>query len=90
MWKQSKSLETFFMGKGVFRQNDTNLVEKAMESCACRSVLSGVAGYGLGAALGLFSASVGPDVGLIDPAKQTVKSGITHHRLAHIYKYFYL
>lgn len=75
MWKQSKSLDMFFAGKGVLRRDDSNFVEKAVESCALRSVMSGVAGYGIGAAIGLFSASVGPDVGLIDPAKQSVRTG---------------
>lgn len=44
-----------------------------MESCAFKSVLSGVVGSALGAALGLFTASVGPDATMTAPEKQTVK-----------------
>ncbi|XP_074599675.1 mitochondrial import inner membrane translocase subunit Tim22 [Brevipalpus obovatus] len=71
-WRKSKSLERYLAGKGALR-NDYKMLEAAMESCAFRTVMSGVAGLGLGAAIGLFSASVGPDVGLIDPEKQTVR-----------------
>ena len=48
-------------------------IENAMESCAFKAALSGVAGFGLGAALGLFSASVGPEATMMDPQQQTVK-----------------
>ena len=48
-------------------------IENAFESCAFKSALSGVAGFGLGAALGLFSASVGPEATMMDPQQQTVK-----------------
>nr|CAD7442948.1 unnamed protein product [Timema bartmani] len=38
------------------------MVESAFESCVFKSLMSCVVGYGLGAAIGLFSASVNPSV----------------------------
>lgn len=38
------------------------MIEDAMESCVFKSVMSCVLGYGLGAAIGLFSASVNPSI----------------------------
>lgn len=38
------------------------MVEAAFESCAFKSVMSCVLGYGLGAAIGLFSSSVNPNI----------------------------
>lgn len=49
-------------------------IERIMESCAFKSVLSGVMGFGLGAVLGLFTASVGPDATMAAPEQQTVKA----------------
>ncbi|KAK0079137.1 hypothetical protein PV325_001689 [Microctonus aethiopoides] len=44
------------------KTNDEKSVEAAMESCVFKSVMSCVLGFGLGAAIGLFSASVGTNV----------------------------
>ncbi|XP_077995913.1 mitochondrial import inner membrane translocase subunit Tim22-like [Glandiceps talaboti] len=54
------------------KTKDQLMVEKAMESCTFKSVLSCVLGFGLGAAIGLFAASVDP----VDPdtmAKQKAR-----------------
>ncbi|XP_070571881.1 mitochondrial import inner membrane translocase subunit Tim22-like [Ptychodera flava] len=54
------------------KSRDQLIVEGAMESCAFKSVMSCVLGFGLGAAIGLFAASVDP----IDPelaAKQKAR-----------------
>ena len=71
-WDYNKALVPFMLGKGVMSREEV-LVEKAMESCAFRTVMSGVAGYGFGAVMGLFLASVGPQATMIEPEKQTVK-----------------
>ena len=55
------------------KQREEVMVEAVMESCAFKAVLSGVVGSALGAALGLFSASVGPEATMLAPEKQTVK-----------------
>lgn len=41
-------------------------IESVMESCAFKSIMSGVIGYGLGAAIGLFSSSVNPNIASIE------------------------
>ncbi|XP_002741054.1 mitochondrial import inner membrane translocase subunit Tim22-like [Saccoglossus kowalevskii] len=54
------------------KSKDELIIEKVLESCTFKSVLSCVLGFGLGAAIGLFAASVDP----IDPelaAKQKAK-----------------
>lgn len=57
----------------TIKSREEVVMERVMESCAFKSVLSGVVGSALGAALGLFSASVGPDATMTAPEKQTVK-----------------
>lgn len=57
----------------TIKQKEELLIERVMESCLFKATLSGVVGSALGVALGLFSASVGPEATMIDPAKQTVK-----------------
>uniref|UniRef100_A0A1Q3FB94 Mitochondrial import inner membrane translocase subunit TIM22 n=1 Tax=Culex tarsalis TaxID=7177 RepID=A0A1Q3FB94_CULTA len=44
------------------KTNEEKLVEAAFESCAFKSLMSCVMGYGLGAAIGLFSSSVNPSI----------------------------
>uniref|UniRef100_A0A182UEW9 Mitochondrial import inner membrane translocase subunit TIM22 n=1 Tax=Anopheles melas TaxID=34690 RepID=A0A182UEW9_9DIPT len=44
------------------KTNEEKLVEAAFESCAFKSFMSCVLGYGLGAAIGLFSSSVNPSI----------------------------
>lgn len=41
-------------------------IESAMESCAFKSIMSCVIGYGLGAAIGLFSSSVNPNIASVE------------------------
>ncbi|KAM0735433.1 Mitochondrial import inner membrane translocase subunit Tim22 [Formica fusca] len=41
-------------------------IESVMESCAFKSTMSCVIGYGLGAAIGLFSSSVNPNVASVE------------------------
>lgn len=41
-------------------------IESIMESCAFKSIMSCVIGYGLGAAIGLFSSSVNPNVASVE------------------------
>ncbi|RWS15487.1 mitochondrial import inner membrane translocase subunit Tim22-like protein [Dinothrombium tinctorium] len=60
-------------GRQEIKTIEEKRIEKMMESCAFKTVLSGVMGYGLGAAIGLFSASVGPDLSVTEPGKQTVR-----------------
>lgn len=49
------------LGASIIKSKDELFVERMFESCAFKTGMAGVAGFGLGAALGLFSASVGPD-----------------------------
>ncbi|XP_071581037.1 mitochondrial import inner membrane translocase subunit Tim22 [Temnothorax nylanderi] len=41
-------------------------IDSMMESCAFKSIMSCVIGYGLGAAIGLFSSSVNPNVASVE------------------------
>lgn len=50
------------MGHVTIKTNEEKAVETVFESCPFKSVMSCVIGYGLGAAIGLFSASVNPNV----------------------------
>lgn len=62
-------------GAGLMRSPQDLMVERLFESCAFKAMMSCVAGFGLGAAIGLFSASLGPDLSTAtDFQKQTVKS----------------
>jgi len=61
------------LGATFIQSKEELFVQNAMESCVFKSALSGVAGFALGGALGLFSASVGPEATMHDPATQTVK-----------------
>ncbi|XP_053594036.1 mitochondrial import inner membrane translocase subunit Tim22 [Microplitis demolitor] len=48
------------------KTNEEKAVETAMESCVFKSVMSCVLGFGLGAAIGLFSSSVNPNVAAVE------------------------
>jgi import inner membrane translocase subunit TIM22 len=61
------------IGGQPFRSREELMIENAMESCVFKGCLSGVLGFALGGALGLFSASVGPEATMMDPQQQTVK-----------------
>lgn len=62
-------------GAGLLRSPQELMIHNLFESCAFKATMSCVAGFGLGAAIGLFSASLGPDLSTAtDFQKQTVKS----------------
>ncbi|KAI4486760.1 hypothetical protein M0804_006130 [Polistes exclamans] len=54
------------------KTNEEKMVERVMESCVFKSIMSCVLGYGLGAAIGLFTSSVNPDMTSVDK-KQTAR-----------------
>ncbi|KAH8310230.1 hypothetical protein KR044_000126 [Drosophila immigrans] len=62
-------------GPVKIKTNEEKLIETAVESCGFKSAMACVMGYGLGAALGLFTASVNPN--MADPfaneKKQTAR-----------------
>lgn len=61
-------------GAGLLQSSQELMVQNIFESCAFKAVMSCVAGFGLGAAIGLFSASLGPDLTTaVDYQKQTAK-----------------
>lgn len=62
-------------GAGLMRSPQELMIQSLFESCAFKAMMSCVAGFGLGAAIGLFSASLAPDLTTAtDFQKQTVKS----------------
>ncbi|XP_017781465.1 PREDICTED: mitochondrial import inner membrane translocase subunit Tim22 [Nicrophorus vespilloides] len=63
------------LGPVVIKTNEEKAVEAFFESCAFKSMMSCVIGYGLGAAIGLFSSSVGPSATSVEQqtAKQVFK-----------------
>ncbi|XP_064460166.1 mitochondrial import inner membrane translocase subunit Tim22-like [Ornithodoros turicata] len=71
--------ENVIFPRGIFphkiKTKDELRVEAAFESCAFKTVLSCVLGGAFGGAIGLFSASVDPNItgGGVDPAKMTVR-----------------
>lgn len=50
------------MGPVQIKTNEEKLIESAVESCFFKSFMACVLGYGLGAAIGLFSSSVNPNI----------------------------
>ncbi|EZA51438.1 hypothetical protein DMN91_007546 [Ooceraea biroi] len=50
------------LGPVKIKTNEEKRIESVMESCAFKSFMSCVLGYGLGAAIGLFSSSVNPNL----------------------------
>ncbi|XP_029041730.1 mitochondrial import inner membrane translocase subunit Tim22 [Osmia bicornis bicornis] len=60
------------VGPVRFKTNEEKMIENVMESCTFKSIASCVIGYGLGAAIGLFSSSVNPNVAAVEK-KQTVR-----------------
>ncbi|XP_065207727.1 mitochondrial import inner membrane translocase subunit Tim22 [Planococcus citri] len=62
------------LGPVIIKSREEKLIEAAMESCAFKSGISCVLGYGLGLVIGLFSSSVNPNIGFGPDAKtQTVR-----------------
>jgi hypothetical protein len=58
------------LGSGPMPSYQEQAIQSAFESCAFKTIFSGVVGFGLGGAIGLFSASVGPDLAVLDSEKQ--------------------
>uniref|UniRef100_A0A1B0DAA4 Mitochondrial import inner membrane translocase subunit TIM22 n=1 Tax=Phlebotomus papatasi TaxID=29031 RepID=A0A1B0DAA4_PHLPP len=50
------------LGPVKIMTNEEKMVQNAMDSCTFKSVMACVMGYGLGAAIGLFSSSVNPNI----------------------------
>ncbi|CAG0923689.1 unnamed protein product, partial [Notodromas monacha] len=50
------------MGPVMIKSKEEKMIEAAFESCAFKSITACVVGYGLGAGLGLFSASLNPTI----------------------------
>lgn len=65
------------MGAAPLKSSNEILVESFFESCAFKTTISGVMGFGLGAAIGLFSASVGPELAPVNQPNQTVRQVIS-------------
>lgn len=60
-------------GASHLKTKEELFVEKAFESCSFKTVLSSVMGFGLGGAIGLFTASVGPEMNVTSTQTQSVK-----------------
>ncbi|KAI5635672.1 tim17/Tim22/Tim23/Pmp24 family domain-containing protein [Phthorimaea operculella] len=50
------------LGPVIIKTNEEKMIEATVESCAFKSLTSCVIGYGLGAAVGLFTSSLMPNV----------------------------
>lgn len=61
------------LGAEPLKSENEILVEKFFESCTFKTTMSCVLGFGLGAAVGLFTASVGPDLTPITDKPPTVR-----------------
>ncbi|CAH0595497.1 unnamed protein product [Chrysodeixis includens] len=60
------------LGPVIIKTNEEKMIESAIESCPFKSVTSCVVGYGLGAAVGLFTSSLMPNV--TDPTAQQTQT----------------
>lgn len=60
------------IGPIQIKSNEEKMLERAMENCAVKSVMSCVIGFGFGAAVGLFTSSVNPNVATVEK-QQTVR-----------------
>ena len=73
-WKAGTIFVPFQFGGPQFKSSQEKLIEKTIESCTFKAAFSGVAGFGIGALLGIFSASVGPDLSMTpEPQKFVFK-----------------
>lgn len=67
---QRRFRENIVIPRGVvpvhIKTNEEKAIETAMESCVFKSVMSCVLGFGLGAAIGLFTSSVNPNVAAVE------------------------
>lgn len=62
-------------GPVKIKTNEEKMIEAAMDSCFFKSFMACVLGYGLGAAIGLFSSSVNPNIAdpMADAKQQTAR-----------------
>ncbi|XP_026755039.2 mitochondrial import inner membrane translocase subunit Tim22 [Galleria mellonella] len=51
-----------FLGPVIIKTNEEKMIEATVESCPFKSITSCIIGYGLGAAVGLFTSSLMPNV----------------------------
>ncbi|KAG8235414.1 hypothetical protein J437_LFUL015870 [Ladona fulva] len=61
------------VGPVKIKTREEKLIEAGFDSCVFKSFMSCVLGYGLGAAIGLFSASVNPTITGADAKQQTAR-----------------
>ncbi|CAG0892615.1 unnamed protein product [Cyprideis torosa] len=61
------------IGGMPFKTKEERMMEAALESCAFKTVMSTVIGYALGAVLGIFSASVNPNIAGPEAQQQTAR-----------------
>lgn len=77
---RSKSMNNLIVpnlfGAGLMQSPNELIVQRAFESCPAKVVISGVMGYGLGLAIGLFTSTVSNDL-TVDFQKQTYKQMFT-------------
>lgn len=66
-------IKNLYLSFFYYRPENEIRVEQFFESCGFKTVLSGAVGFGLGIAVGLFTASVGPELAPVDGKTQTVK-----------------
>lgn len=69
-----------FLGGQPLKSENEIIVENFFESCAFKTTLSCVMGFGLGAAIGLFTASVGPELSPVTDKTQTVREVLKEMR----------
>lgn len=70
-----------YLGAEPLKSVNERLVERFFESCTFKTTLSCVMGFGLGAAIGLFTASVGPELTPISGQTQTVREVLKDMRM---------
>lgn len=69
------------LGAQLLKTENERLVERFFESCTFKTTISCVMGFGLGAAIGLFTASVGPELTPVSGQTQTVREVLKDMKL---------
>lgn len=69
------------LGAQLLKTDNERLVERFFESCTFKTTISCVMGFGLGAAIGLFTASVGPELTPVSGQTQTVREVLKDMKL---------
>ncbi|KAH9426515.1 uncharacterized protein LOC113797202 [Dermatophagoides pteronyssinus] len=72
-YRENMLVPNGYLGAEPLKPDNQRMVENFFESCVFKTTLSCVAGFGLGAAIGLFTASVGPELAPLNAPKQTVR-----------------